>query len=119
MRENLNVVDTKILAQVKAILRDQWPEIVTLYLNDAAAYIEKIQLSCAHNDKKAMIIAAHTLKAASRNIGMISLGDLAEKIEIDATEAEQNNVTIGHIQNLVPLLQEALAQANVKLQETV
>ena len=89
------------------------------YLEDAAQYIENIKNGFANDDQQAIAFNAHPLKSSSKSLGIIGLGNIATKIEHEVKDISENGGEISHLQELVPLLEEALKHAEGKLRESL
>ncbi len=115
MNYNLDAIDMEALDDAHALLRKCWPEMVDGYLEDAHMYIENIKRSFANGDKKELASNAHPLKSSSNSLGIISIGEIAKNMEHDTKDAIESGGEIGHLQELIPLLEEALERAEPKL----
>jgi HPt (histidine-containing phosphotransfer) domain-containing protein len=71
-------IDIKHLDQYVFGDRALLDEILTIFIEQASMWIERMEPSLADEDWRH---AAHTLKGASRGVGAWALGDLAERAE--------------------------------------
>jgi len=58
--------------------------IVKLYLSGAPGLVEGVLAGAEKGDMDSLLLAAHTLKSSSANVGAIGLSDLCRKIEVKA-----------------------------------
>ena len=119
MDYDLDAMDMEILNEARVILKKRWPEMVEGYLEDAHMYIANIKDGFANDDKQAVASNAHPLKSSSNGMGFTGIGEIAKKIEYDTKDAIENAGDIAHLQELVPLLEEALQKAEPKLRTTL
>ena len=119
MNYDLDAMDMDMLNEARTLLKKRWPEMVEGYLEDAQMYIDNIKNGFANDDKQAVASSAHPLKSSSTGMGVTGLGEIAKKVEYDAKDAIENGGNIEHLQELMPLLEEALKRAGPKLRATL
>lgn len=119
MEYDLDAMDMDMLNEARSVLKKRWPQMVEFYLEDAHKYVDNIKNGFVNDDKQAVAINAHPLKSASGGIGVLSIRDIADKIEIDVKNAIDNGGDITHLQDLVPLLDESLSRIEPKLRATI
>ncbi len=119
MDYDTDAMDMEMLEEARSILKKRWPEMVEGYLEDAHMYIENIKKGFADGDKQAVASSAHPLKSSSNGMGITSIGEIAQTMEYETKDAIENGSDIAHLQELVPLLEEALRLAEPKLRATL
>ena len=82
-------LDWMVIEELKELLEDSFPLLITRYIDDGKARIEKIATALAAQDTRVVYAEAHGLKGSSRNIGAFKLGDIFDQLE-----------TLGHTKNL-------------------
>lgn len=100
-----NKVDLDNLKMLQELLGDRFSELIFTYLRDSEPRLEALKLSYEKNDMNEVCHQAHSLKGSSRNLGIIPLVDLCEKLE---TQSRQNNVENG-MQQIAAIEQEFAA----------
>ena len=101
-------LDAKAFEAARDMLGTKLPVILSYYLEDAEGYIERIADSLVQRDPVAAVAPAHTLKSSSRQLGVKTLADLAERVEtIARTSAFE---AMEELAMLVPDMQRALVQ---------
>ena len=116
--EKVEILDMKAVENARNILKDRYPEMITVYIDTSWDYLDEIIKAMNDNDVNAMIRPAHTLKSTSRQMGAYKLSDVAKDIEeqaktIVANENEQDNTDI--FEGMVGLLQDYLSETKKAL----
>ncbi|MGE0859803.1 MAG: response regulator [Gammaproteobacteria bacterium] len=82
---NLAKLDSKMLAQIRALERDGQDEVlarvVGIYLKNAPKLLEKMQQAASTGNDDLLRNAAHSLKSASANLGATRLATLCAELE--------------------------------------
>ncbi len=97
------IIDQAAFDTLKDIMEEEFNDLIESYLEDAPKLLDDIKQSARDADLEVLILAAHTLKSSSSNIGGAALADLALSIEILGKE---NNLT--EASELIPELQSTL-----------
>ncbi|MBI1327314.1 MAG: response regulator [Alphaproteobacteria bacterium] len=84
--ETPEILDMDAVDKAKAILKDKYGKMVTLYIEDVEQYLEQIEKAIASHDVEAIVLPAHTIKSSSRRMGAIKLSGIAEDIEHKARD---------------------------------
>jgi HPt (histidine-containing phosphotransfer) domain-containing protein len=77
-------------------------ELLDTYLVDGDDQVDRLRTAVSRGDLPAMVIAAHSLKTNSENVGAVRVAELARDLETDA-RLERIHDGPGHV--------EAIAQA--------
>ncbi len=88
MTDNREVIQNEILLELKEILAEEFPQLVTTYLEDATQRIDRLQHAIANSDAPGVKLEAHSLKGSSVNIGANGLADLCAKMETQGENCE-------------------------------
>ena len=78
------VLDRDVLDELHAVIGDAATQIVTVFLEDAPAMVQQLQLAARNSDEPRMQAVAHSLKSSSANVGALSLSAIAQRIEHEA-----------------------------------
>lgn len=82
MTETTNdLVSAETLSELKEILEDEFPLLITTYIDDADARMTRVRLAIAAGDAEQLKAEAHALKGSSRNLGANVVGELFAKME--------------------------------------
>jgi CheY-like chemotaxis protein/HPt (histidine-containing phosphotransfer) domain-containing protein len=85
-------LDPSVLAEIRELSSsedgDAVGELVTLFLNDLPARLEKIASAISTNDLEAARAIAHSLKSACASMGATRLGAMCESVEHGAREGD-------------------------------
>lgn len=119
MDYDLDAIDMDVLNEAHSLLSKRWPEMVGGYIEDSNMYIDNIKNGFLNDDKDAIASNAHPLKSSSNALGIISIGEIAKKVEYDTKDAIENGGDIMYLQELIPLMGEALELAKQKLEATL
>lgn len=87
--ERFPILDRKSLAEVYAELSHKLPALVDFFLEDTARYIARMEQALAHEDMVALVPPAHLTKSASRQLGLMRLGEVASNLEKVARQSLQ------------------------------
>jgi len=74
------LIDTAVLDQLQSIMDDEYIEILQIYLEESINLMTEIHSGFAEDSENLMRFV-HTLKSSSKNIGVMRLGFIAEKME--------------------------------------
>ncbi len=81
------IVDHGVLAELEAALgRDQVDALLADCLRQLEILVPRLAAAAMRRDAQAMRATAHELKSSARNLGLGSLGDLAEAVELACRE---------------------------------
>lgn len=75
------VIQEDIISELKDILADDFPVLVTTYLEDSGERIARLEAAIADADAANIRVEAHSLKGSSSNLGATGLADLCSKLE--------------------------------------
>jgi HPt (histidine-containing phosphotransfer) domain-containing protein len=59
-------------------------ELLTTYLEDAAGQLARMRVAAETGDQPALMMASHSLKSNSANVGALHLADLCRALEADS-----------------------------------
>ena len=112
---SLAIIDQEVLGTIREI---QAPEddlvgrIIGLYIDNASTTLSQLTALDNKADLQQVADLAHALKSLSRNVGAIKVGDLADAIENNARNNEQNPsaVELSDLEQAVNETLEALQQ---------
>lgn len=76
----------KELAEVLGIEEDEYIELVELYVQTGFNDLNKLRAAIKLGDKEKTINAAHSLKGASGNLGLMEFYEAAKEIEMKARD---------------------------------
>jgi signal transduction histidine kinase/DNA-binding response OmpR family regulator len=77
-------INETVFAEIKSALGNKFLTVLGYYMEDAETYLDSIEKAVRHNDPRAAIQPAHTLKSSSRQFGAMTVAELAERIENSA-----------------------------------
>ena len=75
------IIDRESLGELKSFIKDQFPKVVESYLEHSVKYVEQIEYAHRDNNAEGVSKAAHPLKSASGNLGLVALYELSRDIE--------------------------------------
>jgi histidine phosphotransfer protein HptB len=107
-------LDEALLEELRGILEDEFPSLISTYIQDSGMRIDDLCQAFARGDVDGVRKAAHSLKGASANLGLVYLAAQCQVME-DAARA-------GGIAGLEPCLlkiQQEQQHAVVLLQDRV
>ncbi|TIK66870.1 response regulator [Stenotrophomonas maltophilia] len=104
------VLDRDVLDELHAVIGDAATQIVTVFLEDAPAMVQQLQLAARNSDEPRMQAVAHSLKSSSANVGALSLSAIAQRIEHEARSGSLQRPAVA-----VALLVAEFARARVAL----
>lgn len=107
--EDVEGIDADIFINAREMLGDKLGTVVSYYLEDAANYINRIAEAIAKNDPNAIVLPAHTLKSSSKQLGVVTLADLAARVEVNA-RLQLSGEKAEDLSALLPPMRDALTQ---------
>ena len=81
-------IDAPIFENLRLALGAEFGNVVGIYLDDAHKRLTDMQAAITAKDGRALNRAAHTLKSASRYLGILPLADLCSTVEIAAEHGD-------------------------------
>src|SRR3546814_1812657 len=78
------IVDTRVFERARAELGSAFLRILGYFREDGVKAVDRIEHAMRTGDSASLVLPAHTLKGEARHFGALSLGDLAETIEMGA-----------------------------------
>jgi signal transduction histidine kinase/DNA-binding NarL/FixJ family response regulator len=79
------LLDAAMVAELRELAGDGLPELLELYLEDAAAQVRVLAQAVEHGDASSAAAAAHRLKGASLAVGAVLVSAIAAELETRAT----------------------------------
>jgi HPt (histidine-containing phosphotransfer) domain-containing protein len=84
----------KELAENLEMEVDEFLEIMELFLKTSAFDLNQLESGIEEGDGKRVIIAAHSIKGAAANLGLLEIYEVARKTEMEARENNFNGATV-------------------------
>jgi two-component system, sensor histidine kinase and response regulator len=103
-------IDAPIFENLRLALASEFENVVNIYLEDAHRRLADIQTAVSAGDSRSLNRAAHTLKSASRYLGVLPLADLCSTVEIAADHGDL--ATAGP---MIPIIEQAFERAEIAL----
>lgn len=85
-------VDTETLTMLKEVMEDDFPQLITTYLDDATTRIAQLTPLLGEADCDELRHCAHSLKGSSSNLGATALSEMCFEIEAKAKEQQLDGV---------------------------
>jgi signal transduction histidine kinase/HPt (histidine-containing phosphotransfer) domain-containing protein/ActR/RegA family two-component response regulator len=82
------LLDGAMVAELRELAGEGLPELLELYLEDAAAQVRVLAQALQHGDPSSAAAAAHRLKGASLSVGAVLVSAIAAELETRATANE-------------------------------
>lgn len=73
---------------------DEFLELIELFLETSASDLNQWQSGIDEGDGKKVMIAAHSIKGAAINLGLVEIYEVAKKTEMEAYENNLNGATV-------------------------
>jgi CheY-like chemotaxis protein len=86
--EEVAYFDSVPFEKLKTLFGDKISDIIDQGKESAKANLVKVHEAIENNDAEALEIATHSLKSASRQFGLLMVGDLAEALEAQARKSQ-------------------------------
>ena len=102
------VLNLDTIQNLKTIMGEEFPELVSIYLRDSCARLETFQAALAAQDFESLGFAAHSLKGSSANIGAMHLAEIAKCLEQSAKSCNLTECQ-RYLSEIGPIYQEACA----------
>jgi len=99
----MDSIDVAELGNLKEIMEDEFELLISMYLEDTAAQIQKMQEAVKNNDMETLKVVSHTLKGSSSNMFVTGISELSKNIE---QKVKDNDLT--SVAKLLPELAEEL-----------
>jgi HPt (histidine-containing phosphotransfer) domain-containing protein len=110
----------KELAENLEMEVDEFLEIMELFLETSAFDLNQLEAGIEEGDGQRVIIAAHSIKGAAVNLGLLEIYEAARKTEMEARENNLNGATVAarEIKEKIDQITEDLLKAeSSKLKE--
>ncbi len=86
-------MDLKKLAEDLDLEEDEYAELIELFVESGNSDLEKLQTAVEEGNTEEAAGAAHSLKGAAGNLGLMDFYEAAKRIEIDAREGNMDRIT--------------------------
>lgn len=86
-------LDQSVLHNLREIMLDAFPVLLTTYLNDSEQRLQTLRQACHNGQPEALRRAAHSLKGSSSNMGAVRLAHLCHQLEERAKVGSLDNAT--------------------------
>lgn len=77
----MRYLDEGLLEELREILDDEFPVLVSTYIQDSAVRVQSLHDDHTRGDVDALRLTVHSLKGASANLGLEHLTDLCRELE--------------------------------------
>ncbi|MFZ0450094.1 MAG: Hpt domain-containing protein [Desulfatiglandaceae bacterium] len=81
-------MNIKKLAEGLGLEEEEYMEILELLVDSGIADIVSLEAAAGNNDAEEAVKAAHSLKGAAANMGLVELSEIAKVIEFKAREQD-------------------------------
>ncbi len=98
-------MDIKEIAEELGLEEDEFMELIDLFIETSAKDIDRLESAIMNEDPEGIVIAAHSLKGASANLGLMDFSETAKTIEF---KGRNNN--FNKLDDEVALLKTKLQQ---------
>jgi len=85
-------MNIKKLAEGLGLEEEEYMEILELLVDSGIADIVSLEAAAGNNDAEEAVKAAHSLKGAAANMGLVELSEIAKEIEFRAKEQDLNGM---------------------------
>lgn len=112
MAESIAILDLENALADMADDREIYEEVVTVFLSDSPNTLSEISAAYTASDVTTVNRLAHSIKSASRSIGGLRLGSVAESLESESSDSCHPNIAalIHELTEEFKLLQQKLAE---------
>ncbi|MCZ6803590.1 MAG: Hpt domain-containing protein [Proteobacteria bacterium] len=107
------LIDKSVLDELRSIMEDEYTEVLQIYPEESINLMTEIHSGFAE-DSENLLRFVHTLKSSSKNVGVMRLGFIAEKMEVLIRD---NNVESAR--TCPDELQDVFAQSHVLIKTHV
>ena len=105
------ILDKEQLSQVQQALNDNFSTLLDLYFTNSKIQIDEISNWQSNDESPTVMIAAHTLKSSSANLGLNQLASQCNLIQSACEQHQADNIP-ELISALSPLDEESLSALN-------
>jgi HPt (histidine-containing phosphotransfer) domain-containing protein len=85
-------MNIKKLAEGLGLEEDEYMEILELLVDSGSADILSLEAAAENSDAEGAVMAAHSLKGAAANMGLVELSEIAKDIEFRAREQDLTGI---------------------------
>lgn len=79
-------LDEALFEELRSILDTEFPTLINTYVQDSSARVEELRRGFAEGEADTVRKAAHSLKGASANLGLVYLAEQCRALEEAARE---------------------------------
>ena len=106
MTHSDGAIQNEVIVELKEILAEEFPLLITTYLQDANDRLFKLQSAIDTSDAPCIKAEAHSLKGSSINLGAVELAELLSKMETCGSTA-----TLAEVPALLTAVQSEFSRA--------
>lgn len=81
------------LDTLKDVMGDDFPVLISTFINDASEHIQRLHSALASQDGDAVRRAAHSFRGSCHNLGAVQLASLCEHVEQRSLEGELDGLS--------------------------
>lgn len=104
------VLDHKMLEELRLIMEEDFPLLMDTFLTDSARQFDELEKAFQCSDMEALHRTAHGLKGSCGNVGATLLQEACAKLENCARHGEQNELSalVANVSNQLRLVCDAI-----------
>src|SRR5690554_4866274 len=81
------------LDTLKDVMGDDFPVLISTFINDASEHIQRLHFALARQDSDAVRRAAHSFRGSCHNLGAVQLASLCEHVEQRSLDGELDGLS--------------------------
>ena len=101
-------MDVEVLAENLGLETHEYMELLSLFLKTASSDMSKLQSAIEEKDAQKAAVAAHSIKGAAGNLGLMKIHEGAKAIEEDAREKCLEASVVQELKENLELLAESI-----------
>ncbi len=94
MNKELKLIDYTAVKEAKQVMRDRFAIMVKYFIEDTENYLLEIEKGLENDDIQAILLPAHTIKSAARQMGAQRVSSVAKTLEFLCRDAIASSGTI-------------------------
>lgn len=99
------LLDHGALEEVRGVMKDKFPEVLSYFLEDSAMYVQQIVEGFVAGKAEAVVLPAHTLKSSAKQMGAMRLWDCSQILEATVREIVKGTGDLGQIAPMISQIQ--------------
>lgn len=115
--ENLPIIETKMINDIKSYSKDMLPKIIETYISSSDEYMLKLKEAVSKRNARVTQKTSHSIKSISGQVGAQRVYSIASDLEETCLDMTEDEINWPETVTLLALLANEINQAKFQLEK--